>query len=153
MALPASTQSATLATTDDGSQIILTHLSDGSDLTLTPADLAVSQTHPQPGEIVAITATVRNLGTAPVTVPFVVRFVLDPGGSAVELAQKAVSDRLGFNDSMSVTAQWQAEGGIHSVAVDVDALNAVVELDEANNHVGTILGRPAPPASLSLLSD
>ncbi len=118
----------------------------GKDLSIAAADIAFSDSHPQPGETVLITATVRNLGMQSVGAgerPLVRVY------RAAELLGEAVIDTaLLHNEVVEITVPWTATGGLNEISVVVDPIDVVEELDENNNTATSYIGQMPPPRFL-----
>jgi hypothetical protein len=118
----------------------------GKDLSITIADIAFSNSHPQPGDTVMITATVRNLGMQSVGAaerPLVRIY------RAAELIGEAVIDTpLLHNEVVEIIVPWIATGGLNEISVVVDPTDVVEELDETNNAATTIIGQVSTPRFL-----
>ena len=118
----------------------------GTDLTLTAADIKVSNAHPQAGEEVVITATVRNAGLKAAGSAFHVVFRRSSPSQVI--ADVVVAAPLGHNEAREVVARWTAPGGANEIVVVVDSTGAVAELDEGNNQASLSLGQTPPPQFL-----
>ena len=132
------------------------HIPFGADLAVTSADIAFSNSHPEPGETISITATVRNLAFRDVSPgsDFLVRFLLDnPAEPANQIGQAPVSGALGYNETQAVTIPWRAPGGRHEIIVVADAEGRVEELDETNNRAARAIGEIARPSHVVATAD
>ncbi|HBA82679.1 MAG TPA: hypothetical protein DCZ95_01170, partial [Verrucomicrobia bacterium] len=110
------------------------------DVALSSADITFSSANPAVGENASITARVHNKGADPVT-NVLVRFMAN--GSQIG------SDQFiewlpggGFSDAMVETAFTEA--AVTLIRVETDPLNAIVEVDEANNNATRlwVIGHP-----------
>jgi hypothetical protein len=147
-----SVRAFTLAQVSQGSTVTALTVPHGTDLVITPNDISFSDDHPLPGQPVKITATVRNLGTAPVSTPFVVRFVLDPdaSGNGMEIGRRTVTTPMPFNAAIPVIIDWTSPGGLHSIQVLIDTDNQVQELNENNNSAMQRTGLLNAPTDLAV---
>ncbi len=121
----------------------------GKDLTITPDDIAFSNSHPQPGETVRITATVRNIGLETIGAGERPRVRIERVAPTTEFIAEAELDRsLLHNDVYEVVASWAAAGGLSSISVTLDPTDRVEELAEDNNVATKAIGQPPAPRFL-----
>lgn len=118
------------------------------DLTLSGADIAVSDAHPMT-QTVTITATVWNRGLAATDAPFVVRFVQGDAETGPVIGERSVSGILAPHGSTTVSLAWMPPSGVQNLTVIVDASEAVAESDEGNNVAAREIGRPPAPRLLT----
>lgn len=117
---------------------------------LTIGSLALSNEHPLAGEIVGVSAEVRNLGGVEAR-DILVRFYEGYPEYGIQLGGDQIIANLLPAGTTTVTAQWQATPGVHRITVIADPLNAVVETDEENNtayRTLTVPGAPLPELGL-----
>lgn len=95
------------------------------DLTLSGLDFVSGS--PDDGNSVAMFVQVDNLGNRTIR-SFSLQFFVD----GVYIGREDVEGVL-LNKSTTVTHNWKATPGIHTVTVVADLLGAVIELDETNN--------------------
>ncbi len=109
------------------------------DLALAPENIALSTQKVRGGDSVTITATVRNIGTAPArNVP--VAFRVD--GAQVGSVQTISSIAAGGSGTASVVWEAKHRDGTHTITVTADPANAIAELSEVNNSAsGTFVVR------------
>lgn len=102
------------------------------DLAITPADVQMSTQKVVGGDVVTITATVRNIGKADAT-DVGVRFSVD----GQPLAADQVITELKAGGSATAKAVWAVKGqdGEHVLRVEADAARTVAEASETNNAV------------------
>ena len=102
------------------------------DLSIAPADVQLSTQKVVGGDVVTITATVRNLGKADAS-GVGVRFSLD----GQPLVADQVIAELKAGGSATAKATWAVKGqdGEHTLRVAADAAGAIEEASEANNAV------------------
>jgi hypothetical protein len=150
-ATPSYARTMTLGQTAGGSAVTALTVPYGIDLAINASDITFSDDHPLPGQPVKVTATIRNLGTAPVTSPFVVRLVLDPDANSngMEIGRRTVTTPMSFNAAIPVTVDWIAPGGVHHIQAIVDADNEAQELNENNNKTIQRTGQLAAPTDLT----
>ena len=114
-----------------------------TNITWSPSDIL-------PGDTVTFTVTVKNIGKGNTTRNFYLRFEID--GSFV--GRKEVLDGLTANESLSVSWNWTASPGNHSVKAIADEYNSVNESNETNNVLTKTLPIiPAPPEVTILSPD
>jgi len=103
---------------------------------------------PRAGDSVALTATVRNVGTERVSRAFSVRFVVD--GTPLETPLVPVGLEAGSSKAVSVV--WQATLGPHQIEVTADQpFDRVDESNESNNTlVATVTVAINPTTSPAL---
>ena len=119
-----------------------------SDLTIT--NITWSPSDILPGDTVTFTVTVKNIGKGNTTRNFYLRFEID--GSFV--GRKEVLYGLAANESLSVSWNWTASPGNHSVKAIADEYNSVYESNETNNVLTKTLPIiPAPPEVTVLSPD
>ena len=94
------------------------------------------------GNDLAIGAQVRNAGTADAFAARVRVFIDDPAG-AIEVATQTLD--LPAGQTRTLTATWRTNRVLAAVPVviQVDPLNALAEISEANNQVSALLTVPA----------
>lgn len=113
------------------------------DLAFAGQGLGFSQTHPTPGTAVEVTARVVNRGLKPLaSASFRVSFFdQDPGRGATPFATRTIQGSLGFGQELPVTVSYTpADRAWRTIHVVVDADDAVLESDEANNHAALAWG-------------
>jgi len=121
----------------------------GKDLTITAEDIAFSNSHPQPGETVRITATVRNIGMESIGAAERPRVRIERVAPTAEFIAEAVLDRsLLHNEVHEVVASWTAASGLSSISVTLDPTDRVEELAENNNVATKTIGQPPAPRFL-----
>jgi len=121
----------------------------GPDLTLTSADINFTPIAPNVGEVITITATIRNSGTADaINAPL--EFSLgDPeiGGTLIIGSQTIPS--LAKGNSATIQMTWNTNGytGDYEIYVNADPFNELAELSETNNtaHVPITITAPQGP--------
>jgi len=122
---------------------VLTHLL-GPDLSLSNADLVLSQPNPGPGDQMTITATLHNQGDMAVENPQVAFYQGDPtsGGTQIGTTQ-TVSGMLAGGMAASVAVTWTVPAnGPHTVYVVADPVGRVSERNKANNVIQVVVSVP-----------
>ena len=139
-------QTSVMATTDNGTLYALDALA-LSDLTLTDADLAVSDSHPVL-QTINISATIWNRGLAAASGPFLVRFFHGDSETGQLISQASVPGPIAPNVSTTVSIAWLPPAGLQKLTVEIDPDRAVAESDKSNNTATREIGRPPAPRSL-----
>ncbi len=99
------------------------------DLTVTDLSWTGGDGQVAPGTSLTITATVKNNGSADITVPFTVAIYT----TSVRIAEQMVNT-LDAGKSTTVTfSAWKATAGDYMVVAEADTAKAVAESDERNN--------------------
>ncbi len=108
------------------------------DFSISSEDVTVSDSSPQSGETITVTATVHNNENGSyVGIPVV--FLVDGVRSQVN------SIDLSGNSQSQTQFSWTATSGTHTLQVWVDPDDIVVETNEANNNVITQVTSTSPP--------
>ena len=97
----------------------------GPDLSITPQNVALSCPYPQAGQLVNITARVRNSGDqdlSNVSVAFYLDQVAPPNQIGMAMIPFA-----GYHKLTTVSTPWQADGLPHQLIVVVDPMNVIHE--------------------------
>jgi|GEM_PF-4397657 len=122
-------------------------LGDLPDLEMTAAGIAFDPVAPTAGEVVAVTATVFNGGTAEATNVSVEFFIGDPrlGGTPIGAAQTIAS--IASSGSALATVNYDTTGVLtdQQIVVFVDRNNAIRESSEVNNAAAKVLSVNADP--------
>ncbi|MFH1646573.1 MAG: CARDB domain-containing protein [Chloroflexota bacterium] len=93
---------------------------------------------PTLGDTVTITATVKNQGTRLANPSHLAYYVDDT------LLATVYIDQLNAGETDTVTADWRARAGPHTVRAVADVNNAVAETDETNNEKAVTIAVTAP---------
>ncbi len=143
---------------ETNNQAMLRVMPDLVDLLVSATDLAFTPAHPVIGDLVTLTAIVRNLGIRE-TGPFnMALYDGDPAAGGVLLHAAPVSNLLG-DANTTLTYPFTAEARTYRFYVVADADGQVTELDEANNQAmrslriktpGEILGPDLVPIKLDV---
>ncbi|MCP4684703.1 MAG: hypothetical protein GY867_04565, partial [bacterium] len=99
---------------------------------------------PRDGDVIALTATIQNIGAGPAVDPFTVQFMVGGAGAGI----RTIHEVIPAGGSKDVGVTWTAQYGDHAVEAIADAGAAVVESDEENNAAARGLPHvqdPAPP--------
>jgi Ca2+-binding RTX toxin-like protein len=108
----------------------------GTDVAIAPADLKLSRTNIVQGDKVTVTATVHNTSSAPAR-DVTVRFT--DNDALIGKEQTIASIPAGGTATASVVWRTHSVSGQRTLAVTVDAANAIAELDEANNAATAVV--------------
>ncbi len=117
----------------------------GVDLVAVPNSLSVTPARPVPGNSVTLACQIRNAGTLPVKSPSVSFYVGDPSASGQLIKTVTPSlDPLPGGATALATCDWLIPVGLtnYDVVVQVDALNAILELSETNNRLASRIIKP-----------
>lgn len=123
--------------------------STGPDLTITTPDLNITSINPTEGDIVTITANIRNTGTSDASNVLVEFSLGDPNvGGTLIIGSKTIPF---IAKSSSATAQlvWNTAGfaGSYKIYANIDPFNEIAELSEINNTAHTPITITAPQGS------
>ena len=111
------------------------------------ADLSLSPGQPQAGERVTITATIKNAGTSDADRSFTVLLSID----GEEIETTSVPLGIDRGRSKSITFEWSAEVGTHTIVAEVDRpFDRIDESDETNNALVASLVVPIGTSSSHL---
>ncbi len=111
----------------------------GADLAVTSIDVSASTV--SDGQQISLSTTVSNQGTGVAVNGFYVSFQVD----GYNIGDQLIGAGLGAGTSVTVTQNWTATSGIHTLTVIVDTSNQVQELDETNNTMSQGLPAVAAP--------
>lgn len=125
--------------------IYLMEIGRGPDLVIDSVTL--DKERPLPGELVTMTATIRNAGNQR-AFGFNVDFMLDTG----LIGSQNVSMLTG-QGSVDLQQTWYSDGRPHVLTVLADATNTVAETNESNNAFVADIGRIPPPNNLTAYGD
>ncbi|MCZ7573428.1 MAG: hypothetical protein M5U01_33170 [Ardenticatenaceae bacterium] len=105
-------------------------------LTLTGADLALSDQRPAPGQSVVISATVRNSGDLALPGVAVSFYDGDPaaGGALIATPSLAAPLAAGVTATLTTTYSVPTTGGQHRLYAVADPANAIAEANEGDNQ-------------------
>ncbi len=97
---------------------------------LVVSSVGIQPSTPQAGDVIQITAVVSNYGSSAVEGPFFVRFLID----GREISLRPVTTGIPVGGSRSVSTEWTAVAGPHSVMVEADPpVGRIEESNEENN--------------------
>ncbi len=103
-----------------------------ADLAITPSDITLTPARPHAGDMVTISASVRNIG-AEAAINFTVEiFDGQPESGGTLLSSQVLS--LVAGGSQAVSTNWQIPAGIHDLVVVLDRTNQIAETNESNNR-------------------
>jgi len=109
-------------------------------LTLTDADLTLSNDHPAPGHGVIISATVHNTGDLPLDRVAVGFYDGDPtaGGALIGTSTLTTTLAAGFTTTLTMPYTVPSTGGSHMLYAVADPYNAIPESDK-NDNTGKLM--------------
>jgi subtilase family serine protease/prenyltransferase beta subunit len=140
-------------TNNIGSKTLKVSTSQGPDLTLTSSDIAFSPSSPVKGDIVTITATIRNIGNQDAyNVP--VEFSNgnpEEGGTTIFDSQTISYISAGETASVQTTLDTSAFSGTYDIYVNADPYNEISEMNELNNmaHIPLTVQGQGPDLAIS----
>jgi sugar lactone lactonase YvrE len=100
------------------------------------------------GQTATITATIQNIGNAPVEEGFDVNFSVD----GVSIGATTTNAAIASGGSIQVSHSWAFGGGNPSIQVRADSQSVIVETNEANNSYTVTLSGVADIAAPVLIS-
>jgi hypothetical protein len=113
-------------------------------------DIALTPQSPVAGEVVTVTATVENAGTSDAGGRFNVRFLVD----GFQIDAPSVPFGLDAGRTKSLSFDWRAEVGVHTISVEADQpFNRIDESNENNNTLALTVAVPIDPSTMSHLAD
>lgn len=108
------------------------------DLSITPADITFNSTFPMPGDVVTITAIIRNKGEIAAENVSVDIYEGDPSAGGTKLGSSTFSSiAAGDLTTLQLTSSFLL--GIHSIYVVTDPAHTILEGDEGNNTALKVL--------------
>ncbi len=124
--------------------LYLLHHTIGRDLSLSDADLTLSEANPAPGSRLVVTATVHNSGDLAVTGADVAFYDGDPalGGTLIATRTLPSPFRAASSEAISIVWQLPAVPATHILHVLVDPDGSLAEMDETNNRAQAALVLP-----------
>ncbi|MGA1792485.1 MAG: S8 family serine peptidase [Thermoplasmatota archaeon] len=115
------------------------------DLSITPLAVWISETRPETGDRITITARVNNTGSTYVE-DALVRFIDGPERTGTVIGEDTMDIESGSFGIAEVT--WEANAGIHAITVIADPEDEIDESNEDNNSAErpvSVLGFNSPP--------
>ncbi|HEY85475.1 MAG TPA: hypothetical protein G4N96_10245 [Chloroflexi bacterium] len=144
--VPADAVSHTIYAVSDPANTIAESIESNNRISLTTVlpDLNVDWAHTNwGGNVITVTANIRNAGVSPTTSPFSVALRIDNSISGATVISANVSTLLTAGQSVTVSLAMTNPGdvltGSHTGWVVADAGSAIAEADEANNNAFTAL--------------
>ena len=111
------------------------------------ANINLSPENPVVGQMMAITATVENIGTSDAPDRFSVRFLVD----GIQVDTPSIPFGVDAGRTKDVSINWQANAGMHTITVEVDQpFNRISESNENNNSQTTTFPVAIDPATSAL---
>ncbi len=126
---------------------VMRDVGDPADLIIASDSLTVSNPTPDAGELVQLSATVRNQGGRPANNVAVRFFRGDPLAGAAAFADEIVLPGIDPGGQSTVNVFASFAGGTHDVVVKVDPSNLIREENERNNQAKIALDVKAGPLS------
>jgi hypothetical protein len=102
------------------------------DLSISDSDISFSNTYPEQGGIITITAEIHNMGDGDAKDAKILFFDGDPAESDISIGEKIVDVTAGNISDVSV--QWNATYGNHTIHVIISPFNGFLEKNYTNNH-------------------
>ncbi|MGA1819628.1 MAG: S8 family serine peptidase [Thermoplasmatota archaeon] len=115
------------------------------DLSITPLAIWISETRPEAGDRITITARVNNTGSRDVR-DALVRFIDGPERTGTVIGEDTMDIESGGYGIAETT--WEANAGIHAITVIADPEDEIDESNEDNNSAErpvSVLGFNSPP--------
>jgi len=111
------------------------------------ANINLSPENPVVGQMMAITATVENIGTSDAPDRFSVRFLVD----GIQVDTPSIPFGIDAGRTKDISINWQANPGMHTITVEVDQpFNRISESNENNNSQTTTFPVAIDPATSAL---
>ncbi|MBM4136118.1 MAG: hypothetical protein FJ241_04720 [Nitrospira sp.] len=121
----------------------------GADLTVSSADINYTPLTPTKGEIVTITANIRNTGTSDAGNIFVEFSLGNPDMGGTLIIGSQTIPLIAAGSSALAQILWDTTGyaGTYEIYVNADPFNAIAELSETNNtaHMPITITAPQGP--------
>jgi subtilase family serine protease len=124
------------------------------DLAIATSDIIFSSANPKEGDLLAINATVRNLGTATSAVE-VFLYDGDPSQGGIVFSQKTIPQiiPLGGTAVLNFDVNTVGVAGGHNFFIRIDPNNRIDEMIESNNIASSSLAIGSSNLNLSLSTD
>ena len=111
------------------------------------ANINLSPENPVVGQMMAITATVENIGTSDAPDRFSVRFLVD----GIQVDTPSIPFGIDAGRTKDISINWQANPGMHTITVEVDQpFNRISESNENNNSQTITFPVSIDPATSAL---
>ena len=115
------------------------------DLAIQPGGLSVSNTTPDPGDVITFSTTVQNIGDVGATNASVI--ILDLTRNTPDIIAESTFD-LGAGESVTVESKWKAEPGIHNITAQISPFAEFMESDYTNNADSTVISTNDYPVEI-----
>ena len=99
-------------------------------LSVSSSDITFSQSMPQAGETITITATIKNTGSAQAENVAVQFFNNDPSSSGILIGESVISLIAANSSSQSAISWTIPSASAYNIYVKIDPLNFIDELNE-----------------------
>nr|WP_320190281.1 PKD domain-containing protein [uncultured Desulfobacter sp.] len=124
------------------------------DLAISPSDIAFSNTNPNHGAPVTITATIKNIGDIDANEVKILFFDGDPEESGISIGEKTID--LPAGETTTVSIPWQAVRGTHTIHIIISPFNEFLEQTYDNNRASADITvndsiRPVPNAGADMV--
>jgi subtilase family serine protease/prenyltransferase beta subunit len=106
-----------------------------ADLAVAPIDITLTPSRPHAGDLVQISARIRNQGADAANNFTMEIFDGAPESGGTLIASQTIS--LVAGGEQTVTANWPIPAGIHDLSVILDRMNGIIESNETNNRAST----------------
>ncbi|MCD4781185.1 MAG: hypothetical protein K8S27_11660, partial [Candidatus Omnitrophica bacterium] len=105
-----------------------TEMIDQTDLSISSSEISFSNTNPEAGEMVNLSATIHNFGNAAATNVTVQFF-----DNGMQIGSDQMIGSIIAGETKTVQVSWTAAYGSHNISVIIDPYGEIVESDETNN--------------------
>ena len=113
------------------------------------ASINLSPDNPVVGQMIAITATVENIGTTDAQNRFSVKFLVD----GIQVDSLSIPFGIDAGRNKNVSINWQPSPGMHTIIVEADQpFNRISESNESNNSQTITFAVSIDPATSALSS-
>ncbi|MDY3203321.1 MAG: choice-of-anchor X domain-containing protein, partial [Methanocorpusculum sp.] len=106
------------------------------DLVIQPGGLSVSNTTPDPGDVITFSTTVQNIGDVGATNASVI--ILDLTRNTPDIIAESTFD-LGAGESVTVECEWKAEPGTHNITGQISPFAGFMESNYTNNADSAVI--------------
>lgn len=115
------------------------------DLSISDSDISFSNTHPEHGDTITITAKIQNIGDADANDVDILFLDGDPAESGISISKKTIGVTAG--NITNVSMPWDTIFGNHTIHVIICPFNNFLEQNYTNNHAcaNITVGDTEPP--------
>ena len=115
------------------------------DLSISDSDISFSNTHPEHGDTITITAKIHNIGDADANDVDILFFDGDPAESGISISKRTIGVTAG--NITNVSMPWDTIFGNHTIHVIISPFNNFLEQNYTNNHAcaNITVGDTEPP--------